>query len=164
MALPPGSRYQGAIAGGTEVVVQGGGVLTSNEVVVDREQGQLETVEHAGLVEDVGKMVLYGLLADRKLPGDLAVAVSGHDRRDDLQLPRGEAEILGAPLLYGGAREGLEAFLEVGERLAAHPVLAGGHRADPGEEGGRRRFLRDVAARSQPERFENVVSFDRIHH
>src|SRR5438093_5160044 len=54
-----------------------------HEVIVDREQRELEPGGDAGLVEDARQMVLDGVFADRQPPGDALVRFPFDDERED---------------------------------------------------------------------------------
>jgi hypothetical protein len=56
----------------------------------DGDAGELETVAHAGLLEDVGAVPVDGLRADGESVGDLAGGVAFGDQFDDLLFAKGE--------------------------------------------------------------------------
>src|SRR5207244_5119871 len=67
-------------------------LLLRHQIVLRGEEGQLEAIADAKLLEDVGQVMLDGLLADVERVGDLLVARRREDQTDDLQLARGEAD------------------------------------------------------------------------
>ena len=64
----------------------------SAKLVLKGEQGQLEPVRHAALLEDARQVLFDGVLADAEARGDVAVRRAAGDRLDDLDLAAGEAE------------------------------------------------------------------------
>jgi len=62
-------------------------VAGADELSPDREQRELESSGDARLVEDLGKVVLDRLLANRKRRADFAVRQRARDALDDLHLP-----------------------------------------------------------------------------
>ena len=60
--------------------------------MVRGEQRELDAVRRTDLVEDVGKVPLDGVFADRRHLRDLLIGRSPHDRPNDVELVRGQAE------------------------------------------------------------------------
>ncbi len=65
----------------------------SVQAVIDGEHREFETSRDAKLVEDVGQMVLDGLLADTEKVGDLLVRGGVNDKADNFALAVGQAEV-----------------------------------------------------------------------
>ena len=65
-----------------------------DQIVVDREHGELQASDDAGLVEDPREVVLDGDLGDRKTRRDLPVRLAACHRAGDLELAAGETEWL----------------------------------------------------------------------
>ena len=89
---------------------------------MESEEGELEAVINAKLVEDVGDVMLDRLLADAELLGDILIRKSGNNRLHDFHLPGSQPEIPGRPL----ARRLpvlLQGLHQVRNRLAPDPVL-----------------------------------------
>ena len=63
--------------------VRSGGLR--NELVVEREERELETVRHAKFVEDVRQVMLDRLLADCEPGCDVDVRKAGDDRRNHFE-------------------------------------------------------------------------------
>jgi len=127
--------------------------------MVDREHRQLQTVRDSELVEDVGKVVFHRVFAQRELPRDLFVGISGNDRRQDLELPSGQPErfLLGFPARCQQCSEGLD---QVGDFCAPNPILSCHDRSDALEEKLRRRFLENNSAGADLERFDDLLLLD----
>src|SRR5437667_1074010 len=64
-----------------------------HEVIVEREQRELEPAGDAGLVEDARQMVLDRVFADRQPPGDALVRFPFDDEREDFAFAARQAEI-----------------------------------------------------------------------
>src|SRR2546426_12460247 len=103
------------------------------EIVMQREQRQLEAIGHAELVEDVREVVFDRLLADRDLCRDVTVGIAAENHADDLELPRRETELFSArPRMR--RREVAQRRGEIGHAFPSYPVLAGHHGANALEQ------------------------------
>jgi len=69
--------------------------------MVDREQRQLQAIEHAQFVEDVRKMMFHGLVAQAELLRNLLVRLSVNNFCHNLQLAGSQVPIL-RWYLFGG--------------------------------------------------------------
>ena len=95
------------------------------QVVMHREQRELEAIGHTDFVEDVRQVVFDGLFADRESFRNLLVLIRVHDCSDDLPLACGETEI--ARLLArrsGGATQTADGGHQVGHALASDEIVA----------------------------------------
>src|SRR5688500_11519629 len=77
-------------------------LVAVEQAVVNGEERQLDAVGGAHLVEDVAEVVLYRVLAQRELLGDLLVRVAADHGGEDLQLARGQVEGLPGALRRRG--------------------------------------------------------------
>src|SRR5262249_2898597 len=127
------------------------GYLRLYEAVVHREDGELETREYAGLVEDAGQVVLDGVLAHAERFTDLLVRFARRDARDDLQLAlRQPIAVRLRRRLFGcRRRSGTVGLHHLSRGVASEPELLLGHRADALEEERCGRSLQEHAARAE---------------
>src|SRR5438477_6221040 len=65
-----------------------------DQIVMDREQGQLEPVRHAHLVVDFAEMMFDSVFADRQRASHLLVRIAGAHLRNNLELALRETEPL----------------------------------------------------------------------
>jgi hypothetical protein len=49
------------------------------QVIVDGEQGQLQPAGNPNFIENIGQMMLYRVLTERKFPGNFLIAQTGDD-------------------------------------------------------------------------------------
>src|SRR5215211_1944212 len=102
--------------------------LGLDEAAPDCVAGQLDSVSHAELLEDVGAMAIDGLLADEQHLADLVARVALGNQLDDLEFARTQwilgrlvaaASAIEVVANQGGDRRGIE------EGLAAHRGATG---------------------------------------
>ena len=67
-------------------------VLTLDQAVMERGEGELEAARDAGLVEEGRQLVLDGLLGGAEPRGDLTVGAAVENRVEDLALAPGQVE------------------------------------------------------------------------
>src|SRR4051794_33246694 len=105
-----------------------------DEAVVHGEDGELETREDAGLVEDARQVVLHGVLPHAERFTDLLVGFTGSDARDYFELARGQAVLVARSRPRLGAVGVAVGVDHLARGIAAEPVLFLGDRADALEE------------------------------
>src|ERR1051326_2212268 len=69
-------------------------------------------------------MVLHRVFTDFEVLGNISVGVPSHDGGNNVELPRSETESLLARKLGGGFHQSAQILQEIGNRLAADPVLS----------------------------------------
>ena len=99
--------------------------LRLNQAAADRVAGELDTVVHAELAQDVRPVTLDRLLADHQRFGDLLTAIALGDQLDDLLLTGGQRIL--AQRLIGSAR----ASDSRGSKGSSPPDTRMPHRASP---------------------------------
>src|SRR5919198_4289700 len=62
------------------------------QIVVQREERELDTCRDADLAVDIREVVLDRFLRNIQSTGDLSIGLSGRNCNDDLQFPPGEPE------------------------------------------------------------------------
>ncbi len=125
----------------------------------DRKQRQFEPRGNARLVEDVRQVALHGLLAERELLGDIAIAAAFHDATHHVEFARGQAVGLALRRL-GLAHQLVQRRDQVHDTLAADPVVTGIHRANGRVQRARQGIFQHNAARADVQRLDNLLSRD----
>ena len=100
-----------------------------DQLVGNREQRQFQASRDAGLVEDVRQVALHRLFADGELLGDVLVAAAFNDAGDHFELARREAVGLALGHGRGLLHQIVQRRDQIGDALAADPVVAGEDRA-----------------------------------
>jgi hypothetical protein len=103
------------------------------EVVSLGEHRQLETIRNPDFLEDVGEMVFDRLLANPIPLRDVLVRAGVEDRGDDVALASGKPERVAR---FGPGTPTTKSVDEVGQTLAANPVLSRDDTADRFEQVG----------------------------
>src|SRR5207247_9885305 len=119
------------------------------EAVIYSEQCEFQAGRNPELVKGIREVMLDGLLADGKLLRDVPVAVSGHDGGNDFELPRGKAKLDFLSFCSGGRHELAPRLHQVGNALAAHPLLSPQTRLDALDTHLRGRCIQDDSAAPQ---------------
>jgi len=104
-------------------------------------------------------MALDSFFAQSELLGDVAVGATFDDATDDLELTRGEA--VRFPLRDGGLlHQVMQSRDEIDHALAANPVVAGVDGADSSLQVAGERVFEHDAARTDVERFNDLLRGD----
>ena len=61
-------------------------LAAGNELMIDGEKGKFEPIRYANFIEYIAQVMLYGLLTDGVLAGDLSIGETRYDCFDDIQL------------------------------------------------------------------------------
>ncbi len=125
-----------------------------DEAVVDGVEGEFEAVGDAEFVEDVVKVVFYGLLADEKFFADFLVAETLGDKLDDLFFAVAEEGLFAARAGFGGLRE---SFHDFGGHAIVEPDFASVNAMDTFNEQVRGGLLENDAASAEAHGANNVA-------
>src|SRR5262249_36339708 len=119
-----------------------------DEMLADREERELEAIGDTELAENLGEVMLDGLLAQREALRDLPVAVAGGDRRHDFKLARCQAEFR----LHRAEHLRAQRLDQARYAVASNPVFARHHHPHRLHQELRGRFLEHQAARTELQR------------
>src|SRR5208282_5677588 len=131
-----------------------GGLGLIDEAVVNGVEGELETVGHAELIENVVEVILYGLFADEELFANLAIAKALRDQLDDFLLAVAQERLFTALTGFSGFLEGVD---DLGSHAIVEPDFTVIHLADALDKQVAGGLLKHDSAGAQTHRAHHVA-------